>query len=308
MAFILILLSALFASFQNFFMRRSVDDTRGSHLYVPIQLFISFLIVTVIHPIYHHHFDISFSLATIATCMGIFLALMMWFLQSALQYGPAGMTFAVLNASSVMPSMGMTLLFGAALGHPYYWWNAVGSCLVVIGIFGVSGQGSKPIQKHFQWISLTLLSSVAYIIFSGMMQWKVLLETKPYTSFLLPFAINPLQAEWFLPIIFLVSSLFMLLRSVRVKKLIITKHTLYSACGGGIANGLSLYFMASSTQIASAWQNAMIFPIFSITVITLCNLWSRLLYHEKVRWMANLFCVSGLVVGTVNWPILFTRI
>ena len=48
----------------------------------------------------------------------------------------------------------------------------------------------------------------------------------------------------------------------------------------------------------------MIFPIFAVTIILLCNLWGQKLYKEKVNWMASGLCVVGLLIGTLDWKAL----
>lgn len=76
---------------------------------------------------------------------------------------------------------------------------------------------------------------------------------------------------------------------------------------GGVANGVGTFLMIRSTEVATSLEQAMIFPLFSVTTILVCNLWGQWIYKERVNWKANAFCVLGVLVGTVNWAAFMSR-
>ncbi len=78
---------------------------------------------------------------------------------------------------------------------------------------------------------------------------------------------------------------------------------IYYGIAGGVANGACTFFLILAPQVATAWENAMIFPIFSVGIIIICNAWAQALYQERVNWWANLVCLVGLVIGTVAWDV-----
>ncbi|MBN4067422.1 hypothetical protein JYU14_05000 [Simkania negevensis] len=304
MALYLILISAVAAAIQNLFMRRSVDSEGSTHIYVPVQLFMSLLIVTYLNPVRSHSYTFDWRTVAVGLVMGLVLGLMMWSLGQAVKYGASALTFASLNSSSVLPSIVMACLFGAVFGHGYQWWNALGSAFVVIGIFWSSLSSEKSKSWPF-WVFFTVLASLSFVFFSSMMQWRVLLSTHvAQKSFLLPFSLDPAKAAWFIPAIFFSATLFQLVILAFVKVGAVSKRTVVYGVFGGIANGLSMFFMVFATERAQAWENAMLFPIFSISVIVLSNLWAKFLYREKIVWIPSAMCIAGLFVGTVDWSAL----
>jgi hypothetical protein len=70
---------------------------------------------------------------------------------------------------------------------------------------------------------------------------------------------------------------------------------------GGIANGIGTFLMIRSTEVAKGWEQAMIYPLLSVSIIILCNLWGQWFYKEKVHWAAIGVCIIGLAVGTIVW-------
>ena len=73
---------------------------------------------------------------------------------------------------------------------------------------------------------------------------------------------------------------------------------------GGLCNGIGTFFMIRATEVSTSFEHAMIYPIFAVTIILLCNAWGQWLYKEKVNWKANIVCVIGLLIGTLNWKVL----
>jgi hypothetical protein len=100
-------------------MRRSIDSGGTTKGFLMIQLFIVFLVAILLNPVRSGDYHWSNCMAGFSIAGGVVLALMMASLGRALETGPPGLTFAALNSSTVMPSILMVLLFGAAFNRQY---------------------------------------------------------------------------------------------------------------------------------------------------------------------------------------------
>ena len=70
---------------------------------------------------------------------------------------------------------------------------------------------------------------------------------------------------------------------------------------GGLINGTGTFLLTCAIQAASALENAILFPMYSVAIIILSNLWGQKLYQEKVNWRACQVCAGGLLIATVDW-------
>src|SRR3989304_2317111 len=100
-----------------------------------IQLFLTFIVAILLNPVRSGNYAFNFPMAFFGFSGGVILAAFMAMMGKALESGPPGLTFAVINASSVMPILLMVTLFGAGFGFAYTPWNGIGSLLVVAGLF-----------------------------------------------------------------------------------------------------------------------------------------------------------------------------
>src|SRR3989338_2071839 len=269
----LMVLAALFVSVQNLFFRRSIDGGGSSKAYLMVQLFLTFLVAIFLNPIRSGHYEFNLPLAFFGFCGGVILAAFMAMMGKALESGPPGLTFAVINASSVMPILLMVTLFGAGFGFAYTPWNGIGSLLVVAGLFWAAS-GAIQGKKSIVW---------AFYVFAAFFLHSLFLSLTEKEA----------ASEWFMPMIFLAASLVQVyVYFTTEKRKPLNSEILYGVLGG-IANGIGTFFMIWSTEISNSLEQAMIFPVFSVSVIILCNLWGQRLYKERVNWVANAFCILG---------------
>ncbi|GAB5412129.1 MAG: hypothetical protein ChlgKO_12430 [Chlamydiales bacterium] len=303
MALYLIVMSALFASLQNLFMRRSVDTKGSTNFYILSQLLVSCIIAIILNPIRSGNYAFDMNVALMGIGFGLVLGLMMWGLGETLKVGSSALSFATINSCSILPAVTMALLFGASFGHPYRWFNGVGSLLVIGGIFWSSWRDINCTNKK-RWIFFIVLTSLSYVFFSAGMQWKVLLETHGNTSAFLPFSLDATKSSWLMPFIFLTAALFQFVVSRR-EGIRFSKDTLVYGTLGGISNGSSMFLMLAAVGKAFPWQNAIIFPLFSIAVIEICNLFGKYIYKEEIQWVPQYLCIGGLILGSVQWPTVF---
>src|SRR3990170_4703607 len=114
----LMIVASIFVAASNFCMRRSIDSGGSSKAFLMIQLFLVFLVAIVLNPVRTGDYHWSACMAIFGLAGGIVLAAMMVFLGKALESGPPGLTFAALNASTVMPMLLMGLFYSSGLFSP----------------------------------------------------------------------------------------------------------------------------------------------------------------------------------------------
>lgn len=294
-------LAAILASTSNFCMRRSIDAGGSSKAYLMVQLTFSFVVMILLNPVRTGDYGVSAAPLTLGLVGGVLFGLLMWGLGKTLEKGPPGLSLAVLNTSSVMPAILLAFLFGPAFNHPYTLSNGVGSLLVAIGLIWAGWTSQKNASKSIWALFAALIFFVhtAYLIF--LQWWAMILKADTPYSKLLPFHLDGSHIQWFMPAIFFVGALFQWIIFFTRRHAYPNKSEIMYGIFGGLANGGCTFFLILAPQMAKSWENAMIFPIFSVCIILICNLWAQSIYKEKVNWKANLLSLSGLIIGTIAW-------
>lgn len=304
MAIFLMILAGSFVSLSNLLMRKSIDQGGTTRGFIVFQMAMAFVVAFMLNPVRAGDYSINGPIIYLGVVAGVILALMGFFLGRSLENGPPGVTFSILSSSTVVPAIVMAFFFGASYGFPYKFWHAVGSLVVLFGLF-LAGRGAQGAQDKKRWIVFCFLMFSLHVGLLVLFQFRALLLNLPHPEAITSlFTAQTIQSQWFTPFMFLsaciVQTSFFLYferRKVRVRE------ASYGLLGG-LANGTGTYFMIKSTEIAGPLENALIFPLFSVTIITLSNLWSQRLYEEKVNWRACQFCALGLILGMVDWKII----
>jgi drug/metabolite transporter (DMT)-like permease len=297
----LMLLAGLFVALSNYLMRKSIDAGGTTKGFLMVQLFVVFIVAILLNPVRMGSYEWSGCMSLFGIAGGLVLALMMALLGRALETGPPGLTFAALNSSTVMPSIVMVLLFGATFGYHYTLWNGLGSLLVVLGLFWAGWQASQSEQRR-SWLFFVTAAFFLHVLFLVFLSWKALFLNYPgENGLLLSFDMDEAKNQWFMPMIFLAAFLVQALIYIVSEKRGLKKGEVLYGTLGGIANGVGTFFMIRATEVATPFEHAMIYPIFSVSIIILCNLWGQWLYREKVKWLATAVCLLGILLGTINW-------
>jgi drug/metabolite transporter (DMT)-like permease len=301
MAVFLMFCAGVFVSLSNLFMRKSIDRGGTTKGFLIFQMAMAFCVALLLNPIRTGDFSFNGPIGALGILAGMILAAMLFSLGRALEKGPPGLTFSILNASTVMPAVIMALLFGAARGFPYTSWHAMGSLLVLFGLFW-AGKGLQGLQDRKGWLVFCFSMFALHILLLVLFQWRALLLNMPRPEEITSlFTAEQIKSQWFMPFMFLAAAIVQLGMFLGYEKR--WPHGMEVVYGvlGGAANGLCTYFMIWSTEVATPLENAVIFPIFSVVTIILSNLWGQKLYQEQVNWRACQVCAFGLVVGTVDW-------
>jgi drug/metabolite transporter (DMT)-like permease len=286
----LILVAALFIALSNYCMRKSIDAGGSSKGFLMIQLFLVFLVAIFLNPVRSGDYHWSNCMASLGR---------------ALESGPPGLTFAALNASTVMPIILMVMFFGVSFGYQYTLWNGLGSLLVVAGLFWAGWRASQNQQKS-NWIIFVTAAFFLHVLFLVFLSWRALfINFSGQTGLFLSFDMDDAKSQWFMPMVFFVAFLFQMAVYLAAEKRLPKKGEFLYGIIGGIANGIGTFFMIRATEVSTSMEHAMIYPLFAVTIIILCNLWGQWIYKERVNWKANALCLFGILIGSVDWHSLF---
>ena len=302
----LMITASVFVATSNYCMRRSIDSGGSTKAFLMVQFFLVFLIAVLLGPVRSGNYQWSTSMALFGLAGGIVLTFMMSFLGKALETGPPGLTFAALNASTVMPSILMVCFFGSTFGYVYTVWHGLGSVIVLLGLFWAGWQTRGSGEKKASWVSFVTAAFFLHVTFLIFLSWRALFVNFPNADgLLLSFDTEDVKSQWFMPGAFCTAFLMQSLIYWSTEKRKPYKAEVFYGILGGIANGVGTFFMIWSTEVATSFEHAMIYPLFAVTIIILCNLWGQWLYKEKVNWKANILCILGIFIGTIDWKALF---
>ncbi len=301
MAIFLILLSGACIAFSNLMMRKSIDSGGTTKGYMVFMMMIAFLFAILLDPVRSGNYAWNGAATFLGVVAGLIYACMFYSLGKALEKGPPGLTFSLLSSSSVMPAILMAFLFGANYGFPYTTWHAIGSLLVVGGIFW-AGRGTAGMQDRIQWIFFSFLMFTLHIALLSLFQWRSLLQNFPRPEEITSLITREeIKSVWFLPLMFLTCGLIQLFLFIASEKRWPKRQEIfYGTLGGGVI-GTGTFFLTVATSVASPLESAIIFPIYSVAIIVLSNLWGQKLYQERVNWRACQISSLGLIIASVNW-------
>lgn len=301
MGILLALIAGMFIPLTNLTVRKGIDIGGNAKAYFVFQMVTSFIFAILLGPVRTGDYSIPLSVAVLGTVAGLILSVMLFSLGRAVEKGPPGFTFAMLNSATVMPGILMALVFGASLGFVYNAWHALGSLLVIVGLFwGAKGlQGMKEMK---QWLFFATAMFTFHVLLLALYQWRAMLMNLPHPEELVSFfTMEQIKSEWFTPFMFLASGIVQISIYLRSEKRTPKMGEIFYGISGGLSNLFCTFFIIWATEMASPLENAVIFPIYSVVGIILTNLWGQRLYQEQVNWRACQLCVFGLIVGTVDW-------
>lgn len=297
-ATLLMLISGALGALSNLCMRKSMDAQGSAFAFFLIQLFFTFLVVTYMYPIQTGSYSLNLYTLAIGAACGIALGLVKFMLGFALKRGPASLTFASLNCSSVAPAIIIALYFGTWIEFPYTLWHKIGSTLVVIGLLWAVADQTQFLQK-WKWIFFALFAFAANTLYLLLTQSHIfIMQNSQWLDEIWRFGSKEIHSEWFIPIIFATATMMHGIIYCLIERRAPMRREICWGTGGGVLNGACAYFFMQATEQAAGIERALIFPTFAVTLIVVCNIWGQWLYNEKVNWRANCLCLLGLVTGS----------
>jgi hypothetical protein len=306
MAILFVLIAGVLYTISNYAMRRSIDGGGTTSAFIVVQMFSAALAAVLFNPVWTGEYSVNQPIAFFALGTGALLGILLFSLGKAIERGPPGFTFAMLNSGSVFPGLIMALLFGASYGFIYNLWHGIGSLIVLLGLFWGARQVSQ--MKDFRsWWGFSMIMFFLNIAIFCLMQFRAMLLNLPHPEEMVSFfSSERICSQWFTPLYYLGAALTQSLIFFPSEKRLPQKQEFSTGIWGGISNSAGTFFLLKSTEVAVGVENAIIFPILSVSVIVLTNWWGQKLYQEKVNWFACALCVFGLVIGTVDWSAVFS--
>jgi hypothetical protein len=304
MAMIYITLSAVITALSNFMIRRGIDRTEGAKgdPFIIYRFLTAALIAIPIIYLQHGIITVDSNMSVVAIAAGLALGLLQYAIGRSLQYGPAALSFIFVSSVSVLPPVIMFFLFGEEFGHGYSIFNLFGSLLVLAGLYwmgATQGQGHYlSFKKWLLWISVACGSGVLY---QSILQWRaLLLKLDLPDSPLLPFHCDTSRGDVFMVVTFIVAAMCQMLFKDQSENQTFSKHQIFF-CGiiAGVFCGISSFLLLLGTEFAiTNTAKAIIFPLNTVLLISLCNSWAKAFYEEKVNWPANALCAIGIIIGS----------
>jgi hypothetical protein len=308
MAIFLVIISAIFAASASLCTKKNLEKVGTSQGYLVIYFLFS-LVATFFSFIGIIHTPFNPPIFAVGAITGILIFIMMIMLPKALQHGPAGITFAFQNASSVMPSLLLFFLFGSAFHFALTPFTIIGILLIITGlilsafpqIFSEMHKKNPHLKHAFtsskMWgFYITLVFILQAIIFS-IFHWRSLLIESDQSHSLL-FVSSSLEADlWFLPGSYIMATLLNALVFLFEKRGFKKSELIFGAIGGSL-NGTVTYFLLWAVDIATV-EKPILFPLFAISVILFCSFWGKRLYKETINWVAISLCILGIFLATL---------
>jgi hypothetical protein len=297
MGWAVILLAAAFAAASNYCMRRTLDAGGSPRGFLLMQFGVSLLLNLALCSCPLSDMAQSWPMLAIGLGAGLLVFGMMFATGIALARGPAGLTFAGLNAATVVPGPAMALLFGLPFGFAFGWAQAAGLALVLLGLFW-SARHER--ATRLWWVPATAAFSLHALLLCYM-QWKCLLsQPSAWGHALVPFQLPAQMDTWFLPGMFIGAFLAQALTFVITERRLPVMGEWIFGLVGGAANGAGAYCLVWAVSLVTGQAANMLFPLFAVGIIGLTNLWSQVLYKEQVCWTATALASGGILLGTAG--------
>ena len=296
----IMLISGIMGALSNLCMRKSMDarGTVGSFFF--FQMLFTTCVVTFMHPIHTGCYSINLYTLSMGTACGLALGFLKYMMGFALQKGPASLTFASVNCASVAPSIIFATCFASLVDFPYTSWNLLGSALVCAGLLWAINHQTKWRHK-WSWIIFAATAFGVQTLYLVLTQWHVFIrQNVHWLSEMMRYGSDQVHSEWFVPVVFGVAAIMHFILFLVREKRLPTKAEAICGILGGLCNGACAYLFMQATDLATGCERALLFPLFSVSLIITCNLWGEWLYKEMVNWKANALCIAGLIVGTME--------
>ncbi len=305
MAIIFVLLAGIFGSIVNYCFRKNFEKQTSAKGYLALYFIFSFAISFLFNS--GLSFD-SFSMvmSSVGVLAGSLNLLMMLFVAVALRIGPSGVTFAFQNSAAIFPTLFLFLLFGRSYGFDLTTASMIGFTCLLIGLFlsaRKTSQGSTNAlhKKSFtQWIILAISVFLIQGLILSIFQWRTLLlcpQANPHV--LIPWSCSKLEDSWFMPAFFLIPALFQTISFWLSERRWFTKRELMLGTAAGLFNGSGTFCLLLATKFAGPEARMILFPLFAVTVILLCNLWSKYFYREPIEWTGLTLCLAGVFIAAL---------
>lgn len=299
LALLFILGASILAALANLFLRINLDTKGTAKGYFVAVYACSFLISLAIAYPQLLHIPVSFAMLFAGTLAGFLVTILMNLTTTTLTKGPAGLTFAFQVSGSVFPALIFFLVFGQPFGFTMTPFMVLGLLLVLVGLFWAAKPKNGNYHWEKGWLGYALSIFAINIALITVMQWRCLFFLEKPKHLLIPFHCQANQDMWFMPGMFGTATLLQAIYMVRSGHRPKSSEMVYGLLGGA-SNGISTFLLLMATTLTTSTEEELLFPLFAIAVTTICNLWSYILYSERINWWANVVCSIGILIASIS--------
>lgn len=289
MAILLMVASGFLGGISNLCMRRCLDVGGMVNTFLLFQLFFSLLAVLFFNVSSLGNEGWNTTAIWLGFGGGVCLGCMKLVLGKAIEKGPSALTFAIVNSASVFPALAIVLFLNQVIECHYAFQHALGSILVLIGLFWAGVKDSTIPFKKDVWVFFAMVAFVLQVAFLLLNEWNVCLFGKLHQ-----------RSFWFVPLVFATAFTVIAFHYGIFNRHWPSHKECFWGMIGGLLNGACACFFTLAIQNATPENHALIFPVFSIALIIACNLWGQWLYQEKIHWIANGVCLAGLMLAALE--------
>lgn len=297
MGYFFIFLGSISASFSSLALSKSLHHGASIRGYLSSYFLVSFLISSLLNGIFSFNISFNVPMSLLGLVVSFLIMGLMFWMGKAIQKGPSGLTFAFQNSGAILPPLLMALIFKEPFGFSLTIGNLIGIGLVTLGLFWAAiGTSKISLRKEWLWYALLIFFVQGLIL--TIFQYRCLLIQEGLPShFLIPFSCSQEADLWFMPVIFFSAWVCQVFNFSFSEKRLPKMSEMIGGSLGGLANGLSTFFLLRATLVATPVEKAMLFPLFTVLVILLCNLYGKLMYKEIIPWKAHAFAMLGIFIG-----------
>lgn len=299
MGIALALMAGFFNSLTNFCVKKGVDIGGTAKPFFLCQILASSLFALILGPLLKGEFTIQLYPSLLGICAGVILYIMLFSLGQAVEKGAPGITFATLNSATILPGLLMASLFGTEYGFSIGLAHIIGLFFVILGLFwGVIGV--KQIREKNVWMIFASIVFLFHVFLLCLFQYRAMLVKVS--------GLRQFDSEWFTPLMFLTCSSIQFITYLYSNCRFPSRKEIVVGFAGGLTNLLCTLSLLLSSKEALPFENAVIFPAASVAGILLTNFWSQKLYSEQINWKACHLLVFGIIIGTINWKLILTKL
>jgi len=278
MSLIYVVIASIFAAAVNYCLRKNSENQTSSQGYLSLYFLCSFAISFLLIEVNFKSFSFVMSFAGIAA--GCLNFVMMNLFPYCLRQGPSGLSFAFQNSACIVPPVLLYLIFGSSFGFNLSLPAISGLCLIVLGLFISSwlqkGADNSHRSTFMKWCVLVILILFIQGIILTLFQWRcLLLTTHPESHTLIPWKCTLEEEAWFMPGFFLIPTLLQTSIFGLSEKRWFNINESILGITAGVLNGAAMFFLLIATKEANMNEKVILFPLFAVSVIFLCNLWGE---------------------------------
>lgn len=288
----LALLASVFTALSSLFFRKNADSAalRSPSTYLVFFYFCA-LVASFFFAQDIWNTPVNFIILAIGACVGVFSSTVMFLTSRALSKGPAALTFAFQNASAIFPGLILFFFLGSDFGFSCSYLQLTGMCLVLTGLFlGARREAQTQPEASFDWIKYALACFLVQIFALTFIQGRCILFDGGY------FTASSADDVWFMPGQFGAAFLIQLVICLKNKQRIELREMAYG-CFAGAANFSSNSLLLLATKFAFPMEKSILFPIFAVSSMILCNVWANRLYRESFNLRTNAICTLGIILS-----------